>query len=110
MSKMFYKGKIERSDNTGSAGFNTKAVLTLGTKKCPLELNVKDEARQTEVQAQADAQDVVVNITIDAELDENIQQLTDFLSKPKSVTIDKVPARNEPCLCGSGKKYKKCCG
>ena len=20
------------------------------------------------------------------------------------------PGRNEPCLCGSGKKYKKCCG
>ena len=21
-----------------------------------------------------------------------------------------IPGRNEPCLCGSGKKYKKCCG
>lgn len=21
-----------------------------------------------------------------------------------------LPQRNEPCLCGSGKKYKKCCG
>lgn len=21
----------------------------------------------------------------------------------------KVPGRNEPCVCGSGKKYKKCC-
>lgn len=20
------------------------------------------------------------------------------------------PARNDPCVCGSGKKYKKCCG
>ncbi len=25
------------------------------------------------------------------------------------VTQDK-PNRNDPCLCGSGKKYKKCCG
>ncbi|MCL2616524.1 MAG: SEC-C metal-binding domain-containing protein [Defluviitaleaceae bacterium] len=23
---------------------------------------------------------------------------------------DPVPGRNEPCTCGSGKKYKKCCG
>nr|WP_225740921.1 SEC-C metal-binding domain-containing protein [Pseudoalteromonas nigrifaciens] len=23
--------------------------------------------------------------------------------------FDKVPERNSPCLCGSGKKYKKCC-
>jgi hypothetical protein len=25
------------------------------------------------------------------------------------VKQDKIPGRNEPCLCGSGKKYKKCC-
>ena len=22
----------------------------------------------------------------------------------------KLPGRNDPCLCGSGKKYKNCCG
>jgi len=21
-----------------------------------------------------------------------------------------IPGRNDPCMCGSGKKYKKCCG
>jgi len=26
------------------------------------------------------------------------------------VRKDPVPGRNEPCSCGSGKKYKKCCG
>jgi hypothetical protein len=25
-------------------------------------------------------------------------------------TRENVPERNQPCLCGSGKKYKKCCG
>ncbi len=30
-------------------------------------------------------------------------------AKPEPVTVDKV-GRNEPCPCGSGKKYKKCCG
>jgi hypothetical protein len=24
--------------------------------------------------------------------------------------VNKVPRRNEPCSCGSGKKYKNCCG
>ncbi len=24
--------------------------------------------------------------------------------------IDLDPDRNEPCICGSGKKFKKCCG
>ena len=26
------------------------------------------------------------------------------------VQADKTPGRNDPCPCGSGKKYKKCCG
>jgi SEC-C motif domain protein len=29
-------------------------------------------------------------------------------SNHKPITVDKV-GRNEPCPCGSGKKYKKCC-
>ena len=30
--------------------------------------------------------------------------------KPKQLKTDKVVGRNELCPCGSGKKYKKCCG
>lgn len=29
---------------------------------------------------------------------------------PKAPIATKKVGRNEPCLCGSGKKYKKCCG
>ncbi|MDR2295816.1 MAG: SEC-C domain-containing protein [Clostridiales Family XIII bacterium] len=30
--------------------------------------------------------------------------------KAGTVIKDKAPGRNDPCPCGSGKKYKKCCG
>ena len=30
-------------------------------------------------------------------------------SKPKPITVVKI-GRNDPCSCGSNKKYKKCCG
>ncbi|WP_053362302.1 SEC-C metal-binding domain-containing protein [Bacillus sp. FJAT-27251] len=30
--------------------------------------------------------------------------------KSTSIQSGKKPGRNEPCYCGSGKKYKKCCG
>jgi len=33
-----------------------------------------------------------------------------FHPKPKPVTVEKRIGRNDPCPCGSGKKYKKCCG
>ena len=37
----------------------------------------------------------------------NIWQQT--LNKPEPVRVEKV-GRNDPCPCGSGKKFKKCCG
>lgn len=30
--------------------------------------------------------------------------------RSKIVVKEKEPGRNDPCPCGSGKKYKKCCG
>ncbi len=26
------------------------------------------------------------------------------------IQVNEQPGRNDPCSCGSGKKYKKCCG
>jgi len=31
-------------------------------------------------------------------------------SSAEEPTVDKKVARNDPCPCGSGKKYKQCCG
>ncbi|MDR0886363.1 MAG: SEC-C domain-containing protein [Clostridiales Family XIII bacterium] len=31
-------------------------------------------------------------------------------NRTKTVVKEKEPGRNDPCPCGSGKKYKKCCG
>lgn len=38
------------------------------------------------------------------------QEITKAHKKSKTVVKDKEPGRNDPCPCGSGKKYKKCCG
>ena len=29
--------------------------------------------------------------------------------KVETIRVDKEPGRNDPCPCGSGRKYKKCC-
>jgi uncharacterized protein len=31
-------------------------------------------------------------------------------AQPQTLRAEPKPGRNEPCSCGSGKKYKKCCG
>lgn len=40
-------------------------------------------------------------------------QKIDFVTGMKTgqpIIKDKVPGKNDPCNCGSGKKYKHCCG
>ncbi len=41
---------------------------------------------------------------------EEEQELLDKTEKVEPIHADAEPGRNDPCPCGSGKKYKKCCG
>lgn len=41
----------------------------------------------------------------DAEMEKIMQDEPPFMPAPGT----KLPGRNDPCLCGSGKKFKKCC-
>jgi len=42
--------------------------------------------------------------------EERRAEITKEFKKSKTVVKEKQPGRNDPCPCGSGKKYKKCCG
>ena len=48
----------------------------------------------------------------ESELIDNLQQAAEEEAKSshQPYIADKKPKRNEPCPCGSGKKYKHCCG
>ena len=61
----------------------------------------------------------ISNVLLNAEVRQNIEReevkniktndgKEGVKSKPKKA--DKKVGRNDPCPCGSGKKYKKCCG
>ena len=41
---------------------------------------------------------------------EERKEIEKSYKKTKTVVKEKTVGRNEPCQCGSGKKYKKCCG
>ena len=49
---------------------------------------------------------------LEMDIDGNPIPLVNFLPDLNKTTVvsDKKIGRNEPCPCGSGKKYKKCCG
>ena len=40
---------------------------------------------------------------------EEQERIIDIQRKSRTVTVGDKPGRNDPCPCGSGKKYKKCC-
>ncbi len=42
--------------------------------------------------------------------EERMSEIEKLYKKSKTVIRDKKVGRNEPCPCGSGKKYKHCCG
>jgi uncharacterized protein YchJ len=37
------------------------------------------------------------------------EELIASAEKVETIHADQAPGRNDPCPCGSGKKYKKCC-
>lgn len=110
MSKMFFKGRIDARQNHVKSGYNTKRVVKLGTEELPLSLVVKTDERKAEIEEILTTNQLVANIEVNAERDENTQELDGMLNKPTTTTFAKTPNRNDPCSCGSGKKYKKCCG
>jgi len=110
--KFFFNGRQDSRQDHAGAVYRTNAGSNGGSEKYPLALLVTSEARQQEVQALVDEAQLYAKISIDRNenAEESIAELTALLSKGATVKVDKTPARNEPCSCGSGKKYKKCCG
>ena len=110
MHDLYYKGRIHTRVNHIKTGYNTKRAAKLGTQKYPLSLVVASEERKLEIQAIVQENELFADITVDSAADENINELNTILNKPTTTTFEKTPNRNDACSCGSGKKYKKCCG
>ena len=84
--------------------------LKLGTKKNPAVVCVKTKKRMKEVAAIFKEHGWEHSIEVDKSKPEDTTDLEALLNRPKTVTVDKKIGRNDPCPCGSGNKYKKCCG
>ena len=110
MHDLYYKGRIHTRENHVTTGYNTKRSVKLGSEKKPLTLVVTSEERKLEVESLVTSNGVFAVITVDSAVDEDINELNAIINTPTTTRFDKTPNRNDPCSCGSGKKYKKCCG
>lgn len=84
-------------------------MAKLGTEKNPIIVQVRTEERGQYVAEQCNLHGWKFIIGFEADKPENISDLERALNPPLPEQSEKI-GRNEPCPCGSDKKYKKCCG
>ena len=90
--------------------FNGKRPAKLGTEKMPAVVSVQTKKRLKEVSSIFEENDWKYTIELEPDKPEDITDLERLLNPPKPVIVEKKVGRNAPCPCGSGDKYKKCCG
>ncbi|NNF97858.1 MAG: hypothetical protein HKM93_00625 [Desulfobacteraceae bacterium] len=90
--------------------FDGKKATKLGTKKNPARIRVQTEERMMELTAVFKENGWNFIIGLEPDEAEDITDLELLQNPQKTMIAEKKVGRNEPCPCGSGKKYKKCCG
>ncbi len=90
--------------------FDGKKTAKLGTEKKPAVVNVQTKKRGKEVATLFEENGWEYTIELEPDKPEDITDLEILLNPAKPKIVEEKVGRNEPCPCGSGKKYKKCCG
>lgn len=101
------KSRIDAEKRRGI--FDGKKKGRLGTETNPAVVTVQTEDRFKEVAAVFAEKGWSHTINLEPDEPEDIGDLTLLLNPVKTATVQKKVGRNEPCPCGSGKKYKLCC-
>ena len=90
--------------------FDGQKAAKLGSEKNPAVVNVQTEKRVKELESVFEENGWKYEIELEPDKPEDITTLEILLNPIKTKMAEKKVGRNEPCPCGSGKKYKKCCG
>ena len=85
-------------------------MARLGSEKRPAVVRVQTEERAAEIVALCEEGGWHCVLGIEPDKVEDISDVEKLLNPPVRAKAERRPGRNEPCPCGSGLKYKKCCG
>jgi SWIM/SEC-C metal-binding protein len=89
-------------------------VAKLGSEKRPAIVRVPTTARAEEILSTCEEHGWKVMIGLEPDEPEDVSDVETLLSGggADAVPIRSGPTigRNDPCSCGSGRKFKKCCG
>ena len=84
-------------------------MAKIGTKKHPAVLRVQTVERAQEMLDYCTEHGIQAIVGVEPDKDENVTDVERALSSPTPATVAPKIGRNDPCPCGSGKKFKKCC-
>lgn len=85
-------------------------MARLGTKAHPAVLRTQSEERARELFEHCTERGWNVIVGVEPDKPEDITDMLK-LDDPAALTArrENLPGRNDPCSCGSGVKFKKCC-
>ncbi len=109
MGRFYTQTNLQIDDKQSPKVFDGKKEARLGTERNPAAVIVQSEARKDELEKLFTENGWSFTIELDEEKEEDISDLELLRQIPKTTLVEKTPGRNDPCSCGSGKKYKKCC-
>lgn len=82
----------------------------LGTIARPARVRVQTREEAEEILALCNARGWQVIIGVEPLEPEDVSDIERLLHPPEPARAADLPGRNEPCHCGSGRKFKKCHG
>ena len=85
-------------------------MAKLGTDKHPAIVRVQTQQRAAEIATICNQHGWHFIAGLEPDKPEDISDVERLLHPTRPVAVEKTPGRNEPCPCGSGKKYKHCHG
>lgn len=85
-------------------------MTRLGSKKRPAIVRVQTQERSDQVMDIFREHDWDFIIGVEPDKEEDITDLLKLLHPERfTIQVEPTAGRNDPCPCGSGNKYKKCC-
>jgi SWIM/SEC-C metal-binding protein len=110
MPRIFNNEKKAKFGSEKIAKPGMEKSAKLGTEKRPAVVRVTTEERVKEVTSIFQENGWRYIVELDSGKAEDITELEILLNPPKPKISPHKVSRNDPCPCGSGSKYKKCCG
>ena len=85
-------------------------MAKLGSEKRPVIVRVQTEEKGREIATLCAEHGWHYIVLFEPTSPEDTSDMDKLLNQLVPIKAPASPGRNDPCPCGSGKKYKRCCG